>query len=105
MVCSDLHYFDRPIYVAAEDLRFLPPGEVLSIRMPGGIEHFGFLTDEHIFGGNPTIISASKLRGAVVEELPIGFSSGGPILAHGPWGDQSWEDTLEISRANLGKPY
>lgn len=94
-----------PVRVKRNDLWLLEPSTVLSVRMPNGIVHFGILSDDHESGGEPTIISASKLRGAVVEETPIEFSLGFPICAHGLWGDQTWEDTVENARANLGKPY
>jgi hypothetical protein len=88
-----------PTFVRLEDIWALDPATILSIRMPNGIVHFGILTDEE------TVISASKLRGKVAEELPFEFSWGFPIQVHGRWGNQYWEDTIEIARANLGVEY
>ena len=105
MAYCELDLLRRPIWIAPKDLWVLAPSEVVSVPMPGGIEHFGIVTDNHLDGGYPTIISPSKHRRAVVEETPFQFSKGAPILAHGHWGDQFWEDTLERARANLGRPY
>ena len=92
--------------VTLEDLLFLEPGTILStIKPDGGVEHFGALTGRHLFGMPPTIISASKFRQTVVEELPLQFSFGAPIYAHGVWSNQPWQETIRKARSQLGQPY
>lgn len=104
MISNEMYHLVFPTYATPADLRYFPPGTVLSV--PGGpVEHFGMLTGQHVFGRRVTIISPSKRRGAVVEELPMQFSDGAPILAHGPWGDLPWQEKMKIARANLGRPY
>lgn len=105
MISSELYDLVFPVFVTPADLRFLPPATVLSVPTNGPVEHFGILTGRHFFGGKPTIISPSKRRGAVVEESPMTFSDGAALLALGPWGDLSWQEKIQIARANLGRPY
>jgi hypothetical protein len=91
--------------VTVEDLADLMPGTVLSTTKPGGIEHYGILTGRHLHGQSLTIISASKFRQSVVEELPMHFSLGAPIYEHGVWSDQLWRKTIINARSQLGRPY
>jgi hypothetical protein len=91
--------FDMRVEIIAEDIFDLTPGEVISTMLPGDIEHFGIVTEQH------TIISASKMWKAVVEELPLEFSRGPRLYAHGTWSDQPWQQTVWNARSQLGKAY
>lgn len=52
-------------------------GQIVAVRLPGGIEHYGLWT------GIGTVISASKRMGLVVEESIYEFSGGNPIVGKG----------------------
>src|ERR1700750_614807 len=91
--------------VTVRDLVHLTPGTVVSTLKSGCIEHFGVLTERHLFGEFATIISASKVWQAVVEDWPSDFSLNSPIYAHGVWSDQPWRLTIARARAQLRKPY
>lgn len=81
------------------DLVYLEPGTVVSAQKSGGVEHFGILTEVG------TIVSASKIRQAVVEETPLQFSLGAQIYVHDIRGRQRWEQTVWMARSKLGEPY
>jgi len=86
------------------DLPFLLPGDVLS-TFANGVEHFGLLTDRHLCGWPPSIVSASKTLGYVAEELPLQFAPSGQLFAHGYWSRQHRGLTVCIARSKLGQPY
>lgn len=87
----------EPISIFA--IHGLLPGEVLSVVLPNGIEHFGILTDRM------TVISASKKHQAVAEERLIDFSMGLQIFVHAPYGNQRWDETVRKAYEQLGEPY
>jgi len=93
------------IPVTVQDLAYLEAGTVLSTVKPGRIEHFGVLTEQHLYGFPPTIISASKVRQLIVEEQPMQFSLGALIYAQGVWSKQPWQQTVGNARSQLGQPY
>lgn len=91
--------------IRPEDLAFLSPGTILSTQKGNGVEHFGILTEMHTYGFPATIISASKIEQAVVEESPFRFSLGAQIYSHGYWGKQSEETTVGRARSKVGVAY
>jgi hypothetical protein len=83
--------------VSLYELSLFTPGEVLSVG--AGPEHFGVLT------WRGTVISASKVRGKIIEEELWQFADGQQIFVHGIWSNQPWEDTMHIAFSQLGQPY
>jgi len=90
--------------ISLADLPYLMPGEVLS-TFANGVEHFGLLTDRHLYGWPPSIVSASKTLGFVTEELPLQFAPSRQLFAHGYWSQQHRMLTVRIALSKLGQPY
>jgi len=90
--------------ISLADLPFLTPGEVLS-TFANGVEHFGLLTDRHLYGWPLSIASASKALGFVTEELPLQFAPSGILFKHGYWSQQHRIATVRIALSKLGQPY
>jgi hypothetical protein len=85
--------------ISVEELFFLPPATVVSVRTPGRPEHFALVT------ARQTVISASKAHGKVVEEGLLEFAVGAELYAHGRWSNRPWQQTMRIARSQLGQPY
>jgi len=75
------------------------PGDVLRVRVYGGVLHEGIYTD------HGTVISSSRRRGGVFEETISAFSSGRPITNLGPLSDLSRHRALARARIACGKNY
>lgn len=74
-------------------------GEIVAIKLPGGLEHWGVYTE---FG---TVISASKRIGFVVEESVDDFSGGREVYSKGyPSIIQPYE-VVSRARTSIGKSW
>jgi hypothetical protein len=70
-----------------------------------GYAHHGVLTDRHLYGLQPTVISNSKKHGRVVEELLVDFAGGAPVTVHNSPSEQPWWQTVQNAYSKLGEPY
>ncbi len=75
------------------------PGDIVSVRVKGGILHEGIMTE------TGRVISNSRRRGGVYEESVRTFTDGGKLKNHGPLNGMDSDRVLARARALIGKRY